>query len=227
VALAAAHFLRDRNVYRHGVYFLSLARAVTDGWAEEREVTAALAGALGLFKPLDSLKALFQAINEWESVLVLDDCGSPFANSLLLQILRSTRRLRVVITSAAHTAVQLPPDSGFSRAFVLVRELSQDACVQLIRRIAPGIAEVDALSVFNHSRQSPLHIREQLEALLRNKHETALVAAAVAAQSPTACASSASAQVEPEQLQPDASPLLAPAPVVDLATTPTPLVEAA
>ena len=63
--------------------------------------------------------------------------------------------------------------------FFLV-QLSQEACIQLIRRLTPAVSESEALSVLQHSRQSPLEIRQQLEALTRMKQDQRLVQSAIA-----------------------------------------------
>jgi hypothetical protein len=135
----------------------------------EQKLLEELKNAMRIQQDIKSLAELYELIADWNCLLILDDCGHPFANSLVLQLLKYTNRLRLLLTSGPHAAIHLPVESGFNKALVCVKELTTDASVQLLRKLGVQLSNQDATTQLKQARGSPYQLRLGVETLTRAK----------------------------------------------------------
>lgn len=194
VGLMAAHWLREREKYEGGCFYVSMRgirgmNGKSDGVEEsevevkEREtrLLSHLVYVLGLEEcAIKSLRQLYRVIRDWDLLLVFDDCTSSAAYTFLLSLLVSTTRPRLLALSSSDARHYLTLDSHQHCASMEVGALSTSGAVALIRRLCVEngwwmvdsemqrlalVCECNAYRIVVRMRRQAMVERERQEAL--------------------------------------------------------------
>ena len=194
VGLMAAHWLREREKYEGGCFYVSMrgirgmngkSEGVEESEAEVKEretrLLSHLVYVLGLEEcAIKSLRQLYRVIRDWDLLLVFDDCTSAAAYTFLLSLLVSTTRPRLLALSSSDARHYLTLDSHQHCASMEVGALSVSGAVSLIRRLCVEngwwmvdsemqrlalVCECSAYRIVVRMRRQALVERERQEAL--------------------------------------------------------------
>ena len=194
VGLMAAHWLREREKYEGGCFYVSMrgirgmngkSEGVEESEAEVKEretrLLSHLVYVLGLEEcAIKSLRQLYRVIRDWDLLLVFDDCTSSAAYTFLLSLLVSTTRPRMLALSSSDARHYLTLDSHQHCASMEVGALSTSGAVALIRRLCVEngwwmvdsemqrlalVCECNAYRIVVRMRRQAMVERERQEAL--------------------------------------------------------------
>jgi len=159
VASNAIHYLNQRIVFPQGIFFINCAE-LCEFLHEEKELIRILQKSLNIQIEIESVDEIWEHIYQWECLIFADGCDPLLCEFLLQELLSSTLKPRVVITSRM--------DSTFVRSMALaigilpsnveILPLRVDEAVQLVCNLRRGIAVEHAHVIVDICGGSPSKI---------------------------------------------------------------------